>query len=321
MINPRQKEDTVDILEQLWVEKYRPKSINNVITPHKDHFSKYISERNIPHLLFFGPPGSGKTTVAKIISSAIAEKDDILEFNGSAKETRGIDFVQNTIEAFLRIPPSQNSKYRIIFIDEADYLTHTAFNSLRHIMEKYEHGRFILTCNYINKIPDPIQSRCQKFNFKSLESNEIKTFLMSILDNENIEYDNLILDEVIENLYPDVRSMINFLQRHIKTNQLDISEGIQDNEFLALKLSKEIVAKLAKKELDNIVSQKIKQLVDILEYDTDYHFIYTKLFDDKEVPFLFKILINQYANTHSDSLLPKMHFMALIYELVKLVKS
>ena len=129
--------------------------------------------------------------------------------------------VNDIVEPYLRVPPAGNDKYKIVFIDECDYLTDEAIHALRGVIEKYSiHGRFIFTCNYISKIPDAILSRVQTYTFKQVPTEFVVNYGKKILDNENIEFDADDLKYVITNLYPDIRRIINTLQKSSKSGKL-----------------------------------------------------------------------------------------------------
>ena len=168
---------TNDLLtEALWVEKYRPQSINDVVLPNDQaiKFKEYISKKSIPHLLFYGGPGSGKSTIARIITSEICgHENDLLEINGSSMTS--VDTVRNTIESFCRLP-TINSEAKIVYIDEFDYMSNNAQACLRGVLnDYYENSRFIFTLNHYHKVMDAIKSRCQNYEFKRLPREYIKT--------------------------------------------------------------------------------------------------------------------------------------------------
>ena len=155
-----------EILDSLWIEKYRPKTLEDLVLPerYKSDFEKVIEQGSISNLLFSGPPGGGKTTLALVLCSKngvlFNRRDNLLMANGSSKKSRSIAFVDSVVEPFLKHPPA-GDKIKIVFMDEADNITSDAYDSWRGIIEKYHkaYARFIWTCNYVSKIPDPVQSR------------------------------------------------------------------------------------------------------------------------------------------------------------------
>lgn len=313
----------------LWVEKYRPKKIDDLVLNenYKDHFQRCIERKDIGSYLFSGPPGSGKTTLARILCSPLGvlnnPKNNLLEINGSSKETRGISFVQDTIEPFLKIPPIGNDNIRIVFIDEADYLTDHSFNSQRHIIEKYsETSRFIYTCNYISKIPEPIQSRLQSYVFKQIPVDFVLDYCKKILQNESVEYSEEDLKFVIDVLYPDIRRVVNTLQSGSMTGKLKINrQAVTTSEKTVITSVIEIISAVKDGETSKI-NRSLEIINNIInEYDLDYRSIYDQLFFRKGFPLPAKILVNKYANSHGDSLIPSMNFMAMIFEMIKAVSS
>ncbi len=200
-------------MKELWVEKYRPKTINGYVfkDEHQRHqVESWIKNKSIPHLLFSGNAGIGKTTLAKILFNELDINDlDILEINASRE--RGIDEVKKRITNFVQMIPFGD--FKVVLLDEADYLTPEAQAALRGVMEEYHQtARFILTCNYKNKIIPAIHSRCQGFDITKIDQTEFTARVATILVEEGIEFDLDTLDTFVKATYPDLRKCINTVQ-------------------------------------------------------------------------------------------------------------
>jgi DNA polymerase III delta prime subunit len=317
----------MEIANALWVEKYRPKKLDDLILSerYKKDFSKIIARKQLSNLLFSGPPGGGKSTLARILCSKegvlFNQKDNALVVNGSAKKSRGINYVDAVIEPFLKIPPTKGDLYRIVFIDEADKLTTDGYDSLRAIIEKYQvtYGRFIFTCNYISKIPGPLQSRFTPYVFQQIPKEFVISYSKSILESENIEYDEKDIKFVIENLYPDVRRIIDTLQQNsLHDNKLEVDEkSVTSNEKIILSQIVEIVGCVERNE-NTKVSRCINLIIEVLEkHDIEYRGLYTQLFFMKKFPSNAKIIVNKYSNSHQACLVPHQHFIAMVFEIIK----
>lgn len=320
----------MEILNSLWIEKYRPKKLEDVVLPDDYRFElqKGITKNEIGNLLFFGDPGGGKSCVGRIICSKHGvihnRLDNVLEINGSAKETRNINFVDKVIEPFLKTPPAGNDKYKIVFIDEFDFFTDAAFNALRGIIEKYQIGaaRFIGTCNYISKIPDPIQSRFTLYKFKQLPSEFVLNYCENILNKENIKYDKKDIQFVINNLYPDIRKIVNVLQRSSMTGKLKIDQkDVTTNEKIVMGNIIEIISSIQSTE-NHKLGKSVNSIIEVLSiYELDYRKIYYDLFKMKKIPIPTKLIINKYSNMHQNSLIPQMNFMGMVFEIIKVLQE
>ncbi len=201
-------------MELPWTEKYRPKNLSEIVgqKPIIEHLQAYVDAKSIPHLLFSGPAGVGKTTAAICMARALFGElsHDFLELNAS--DERGIDVVRNKIKDFARTR-SISGDFKIIFLDESDSLTSDAQNALRRTMEQYTAScRFILSCNYSSKIIEPIQSRCAIFRFTRLNKAEIVEYLKRILVSEGVKYDAHGIDAVMYVSEGDMRRAVNLLQ-------------------------------------------------------------------------------------------------------------
>lgn len=199
---------------EIWAEKYRPEKLSDVAGQNFIIKKlKIFVKRGIPHMLFAGPPGIGKTTSALCIAKelyGVNWRYNFLELNAS--DERGIDVVRNKIKDFARTKPI-NTVYKIICLDEADSLTADAQHALRRTMEKYTATtRFILICNYSSKIIDPIQSRCAIFRFKGLDSEQAAEVLKKIAKDEELKVDKKAYDAILYLSEGDLRHAINILQ-------------------------------------------------------------------------------------------------------------
>jgi len=220
----------VDSLKHtLWVEKYRPTQLDNYIgNDHlKSKVSVYLESGDIPHLLLFGRAGTGKTTLAKLLVNNI--DCDYLYINAS--DENSVDVVREKVKNFASTLGFKDMK--VIILDECDYITPNAQAALRNLMETFSKNcRFILTCNYVERIIDPIQSRCQSFQIIPPDRKQVAQHLANILNNENIEYDVKDIATIVNGGYPDIRRVINGAQRQVVSGKLTIDENtITQNDY------------------------------------------------------------------------------------------
>ncbi len=204
------------LAELLWAEKYRPRTLNEIVNQEEivSRLKKFVEEKNMPHLLFAGPPGTGKTTAAHCLAHDLYGENYrqyMLELNAS--DERGIDVIRSKVKEFARTRVAANIPFKIVLLDEADNMTADAQQALRRLMEMYTATtRFILIANYPSKIIEPIQSRCAVFRFTPLKKEDVVARLKWIADQEKVEYDLEALEAIYELSEGDMRRAINILQ-------------------------------------------------------------------------------------------------------------
>jgi len=204
------------ITELLWAEKYRPRTLDEIVNQKEivERLKKFVEEKNMPHLLFAGPPGTGKTTAAHCLAHDLFGENYrqyMLELNAS--DERGIDVIRSKVKEFARTKVPGNIPFKIVLLDEADNMTADAQQALRRLMEMYTAAtRFILIANYPSKIIEPIQSRCAVFRFTPLKKEDVVARLKWIADREIVKYDEEALEVIYEISEGDMRKAINILQ-------------------------------------------------------------------------------------------------------------
>lgn len=223
-------------MKALWVEKYRPKSIDGYVfrdNQQRKQVETWIKDKSIPHLLLSGSAGIGKTTLAKILINELGiEEYDVLEINAS--RTNSVDDVRDKITNFVQMIPF--GPFKVVLLDEADYLSPNAQAALRGVMEEHHStARFILTCNYPNRIIPALHSRCQGFHVERTDITEYTARVATVLVEENVEFDLETLDLYVKAAYPDLRKCLQLLQQNsqdgklISPNQED--SGVADWKF------------------------------------------------------------------------------------------
>ena len=210
-------------MKELWIEKYRPKTIDGYVfvdDNQRQQVESWIKDGSIPNLLFSGSPGTGKTTLGKMLINELGvDEYDVLYANGS-KEGRKIEWVDKLI-SFCQTMPF--GKFKVVFIDEADYLNPNSVQpAMRNLMEDYSHSvRFILTCNYPNKIIPPLHSRLQQLHISKTDHTEFTARAATVLVTENVEFDIDTLDSYVRATYPDLRKCLQLLQQNSQTGALN----------------------------------------------------------------------------------------------------
>lgn len=206
----------VDSSTNIWTEKYRPSKFEDIVGQEEiiKRVKNLTNSLNIPHMLFAGPAGTGKSTLAIIVAKDLFKeywRENYLELNAS--DARGIDVIRQEVKNFARTKSLGSVPFKIIFLDEADALTREAQQALRRTMENFTGTcRFVLSCNYSSKIIDPIQSRCVVFRFKLLEKKDVDKVIRRISENEKITIDEKALNVLYEGSEGDCRRAINLLQ-------------------------------------------------------------------------------------------------------------
>jgi replication factor C small subunit len=243
---------------EIWTEKYRPSNFEEIVGQEEiiKRIKNLVSAMNIPHLLFAGPAGTGKSSLAIIIAKELfgdKYKENFLELNAS--DSRGIDVIRQEVKNFARTKSIGKVPFKVIFLDEADALTREAQQALRRTMENFTTTcRFVLSCNYSSKIIDPIQSRCAIFRFKMLEKRDIEKVIKRIAETEKLEVDEQATTSLYEASEGDCRRVINL---------------IQSTASISTKLTKDLISTI-------VAAAKPSDIKVVLEYALSGDFVQSK---------------------------------------------
>ena len=307
-------------MKELWVEKWRPKTVDNYVfrdSAQKKQIQQWISDNTIPHLLFSGNAGIGKTTLAKLLFNELDLNElDILEINAS--RTNSVDEIRNRIINFIQMIPFGD--FKVVLLDEADYLSPNAQAALRGVMEEYHTtSRFILTCNYPNRIIPAIHSRCQGFHIAKLDKTEFTTRIAEILIAENVTPDLDILDTYIKATYPDLRKCINMVQMNSQEGVLltpnEGDKGEQDWKLDMVELFKAGKISKARKLLCGQVRSE--------EMEEIYRWMYDniELFGDEEKQDQAVLIIKQGLVDHTLVVDTEINLAATLIRLARLTNG
>jgi len=300
----------------LWVEKYRPTNLDTYIGNDqlKSKVKVYLESGDLPHLLLFGKAGTGKTTLAKLLVNNI--DCDYLYINAS--DENNVETVRSKVKNFASTMGFKD--YKVIILDECDYITPNAQAALRNLMETFsKHCRFILTCNFVERIIDPIQSRCQTFQVIPPNKNDVAKHLHNILTQESVSYEREDLAILVNSGYPDIRRVINGAQRQSVGGKLEIDkQSIVENDY-KLKLL-EILEKQDKKSAFN----NVRQLMADAKV-TDFADLFRLLYDEVDTYGKGHIaecilIIAKYELSDAQVVDKEINAMAMIIEILQVIK-
>jgi replication factor C small subunit len=301
----------------LWVEKYRPQTLKDYIGNEllKEKVQSYLDNNDVPHLLLYGKAGTGKTTLAKIIANTI--ECDYMVINAS--DENNVETVRNKVKNFAS--GASFKGFKIIILDEFDYMTPNAQAILRNLMETFSrHTRFILTCNYHEKIIEPILSRCQTFAVNPPSKKEVAVHVSDILNKEAIKFDIKDLADIITNFYPDIRRVMNTCQLQSSKGELKIDR----QTILQADFKNKIVDILAGGEEKRNAYIQIRQLVGdnkVNDFAELYSTLYERL-DDYAAGNTANVILELSQGQFRDALVidKEICFMATIIAIINIIK-
>ena len=307
-------------MKELWVEKYRPMNIDGYVfkdSAQRKQVQSWITDGGIPHLLFSGSPGTGKTTLAKVLINELGVEDaDVLQINAS--RDNGVELIRKKITAFSETMPW--GAFKVILLDEADHISPEGQAALRGVMEQYHSVvRFVLTCNYPNRIIPAIHSRCQGFHITKLDQTDFTVRVAEILAENSVEFDIETLDNYVKATYPDLRKTINTVQMAVVDNNLttlaDESEAGSDWKLKMVALFREGKRREARKTITaNARSDEYEEIFQFLYRNLEF-FGETEDQQDQAV-----VVIRNGMVKHTQVADPEINLSATMIELEQITK-
>ena len=301
----------------LWVEKYRPQTLSEYVGNEtvKETIQQYLDNNDIPHLLLHGKAGTGKTTLAKLIVNTI--KCDSMIINAS--DENNVDTVRNKVKNFASSVGFAG--FKVIILDEFDYMTPNAQAILRNLMETFsKHCRFILTCNYIEKIIDPIQSRCQSFAITPPTKKDVAIQVAKILDSEKITYDIKNVADIVSSYYPDIRRILNTCQLQSAKGELKVDHAIMVESNFQTKLIELLKSSNDKRNLFINIRQAVADNR-LNDYSEMYSMLYDKV-DDYAAGNTANVILTIADGLSKDALVvdKEIVFMSTIIQILNIIK-